>query len=180
MKTAIYPGSFDPVTNGHLDILSRAVKMFDKVIVVVLINPLKTYSFTIPERLELLRKATQGIPNIEIDSYDGLLADYFNRRDDVDVIVKGLRATSDFEYEFQMAHTNKDLNPRAETVFLPAGLNTTFISSSMVKQVAMFGGDLSKYVPAPIHEQIKQKLTADFTEKRREAEEKLRKDAEKA
>lgn len=162
MKTAIYPGSFDPVTNGHLDIIARAAKMFDKVIVVVLINPLKTYSFSIPERCEFLRKSTAHIPNIEIDSYDGLLADYFNLREDVDVIVKGLRATSDFEYEFQMAHTNKDLNPRAETVFIPSGLNTTFISSSMVKQVAMFGGDLSSYVPAPIHREIKEKLTADF------------------
>lgn len=174
MKTAIYPGSFDPVTNGHLDIIHRAAKMFDKVIVVVLINPLKTYSFSIPERCEFLRKATADIPNIEIDSYDGLLADYFNLRKDVDVIVKGLRATSDFEYEFQMAHTNKDLNPRAETVFIPSGLNTTFISSSMVKQVAMFGGDLSNYVPAPIHQEIKEKLTADFTAAKLAAEKKAK------
>ena len=172
MKTAIYPGSFDPVTNGHIDIITRASKMFDKLIVVVLINPLKSYSFSIPERCEFLRKATAGIPNIEIDSYDGLLADYFNLREDVDVIVKGLRATSDFEYEFQMAHTNKDLNPRAETVFIPSGLNTTFISSSMVKQVAMFGGDLTKYVPAPIHEEIKRKLTADFSAARLAAQNK--------
>ena len=133
MKTAIYPGSFDPVTNGHLDIIKRAAKMF----VVVLINPLKSYSFTIPERCDFLKKVTADMPNIEIDSYDGLLADYFNIRQDIDVIVKGLRATSDFEYEFQMAHTNKDLNHRAETVFIPASLNTTFVSSSMVKQVAM-------------------------------------------
>ncbi len=170
MKTAIYPGSFDPVTNGHLDIIKRSAKMFDKLIVVVLINPLKTYSFTIPERRELLTRATADIPNIEIDSYDGLLADYFNQRDDVDVIVKGLRATSDFEYEFQMAHTNKDLNPRAETVFIPASLGTTFVSSSMVKQVAMFGGDLSKYVPAVIHEAISERLRSEFAEKKRIAE----------
>lgn len=164
MKTAIYPGSFDPVTNGHLDIIRRASKMFDKLVVVVLINPMKAYSFTIPERCEFLRETTADIPNVEIASYDGLLADYFNLRSDVDVIVKGLRATSDFEYEFQMAHTNKDLNPRAETVFIPASLNTTFVSSSMVKQVAMFNGDLSKYVPACIHERIKQKLTQSFTQ----------------
>ncbi len=143
--------------------------MFDRLIVVVLINPLKGYSFTIPERVKLLSQATEGIRNIEIDSYDGLLADYFKKHD-VDVIVKGLRATSDFEYEFQMAHTNKDLNPRAETVFIPASANTTFISSSMVKQVAMFGGDLSKYVPAVIHEEISAKLTAEFAEKKRAAE----------
>lgn len=170
MKTAIYPGSFDPVTNGHLDIIKRAAKMFDKVVVVVLINPLKAYSFTIPERREFLREVTAEISNIEIDSYDGLLADYFNIRQDIDVIVKGLRATSDFEYEFQMAHTNKDLNPRAETVFIPASLNTTFVSSSMVKQVAMFGGDLKNYVPTCIHEQIRSKLTGDFAEARRRAE----------
>lgn len=170
MKTAIYPGSFDPVTNGHLDIIRRSAKMFDKVIVVVLINPLKNYSFSIMERRELLMKATKDIPNIEIDSYDGLLADYFNLREDVDVIVKGLRATSDFEYEFQMAHTNMHLNPRAETVFIPASIGTTFISSSMVKQVAMFGGDLSAYVPAVIHETIRERLTSEFAEKKRIAE----------
>lgn len=141
--------------------------MFDKLIVVVLINPLKSYSFSISERRELLEKATTGIKNIEIDSYDGLLADYFTQRSDVDVIVKGLRATSDFEYEFQMAHTNKDLNPRAETVFIPASANTTFISSSMVKQVAMFGGDLSKYVPAVIHKEVSGRLKAEFQEKKR-------------
>lgn len=167
MKTAIYPGSFDPCTNGHLDIIKRASTMFDKLIVVVLINPLKSYSFSISERRALLEKATMGIKNIEIDSYDGLLADYFTQRSDVDVIVKGLRATSDFEYEFQMAHTNKDLNPRAETVFIPASANTTFISSSMVKQVAMFGGDLSKYVPSVIHKEISTRLKAEFEEKKR-------------
>ena len=168
MKTAIYPGSFDPVTNGHMDIIQRASTMFDRLIVVVLINPLKNYSFSIPERVKLLHKVTDGIRNIEIDSYDGLLADYFKQHN-VDVIVKGLRATSDFEYEFQMAHTNKDLNPRAETVFIPASLNTTFISSSMVKQVAMFGGDLSKYVPSVIHEEISRKLKREFARKIEEA-----------
>lgn len=161
MKTAIYPGSFDPVTNGHLDIIRRASTMFDKLIVVVLINPLKSYSFSIPERVRLLSKVTSDIKNIEIDSYDGLLTDYFKQHN-VDVIVRGLRATSDFEHEFQMAHTNKDLNPDAETVFIPASANTTFISSSMVKQVAMFGGDLSKYVPTVIHEEISTRLKAEF------------------
>ena len=170
MKTAIYPGSFDPVTNGHLDIITRASRMFDKLVVVVLINPLKNYSFSIPERVKLLSAATASVPNIEIDSYDGLLADYFKEHPEIDVIVKGLRATSDFEYEFQMAHTNKDLNPRAETVFIPASANTTFISSSMVKQVAMFGGDLSNYVPREIHAEISDKLTAEFAEKKRLAQ----------
>ena len=170
MRIGIYPGSFDPVTNGHLDIITRASKMFDKLIVVVFINPFKTFAFTIPERCELLRRATAHLPNVEIASYDGLLADYFNMRDDIDVIVKGLRATTDFEAEFQQAHTNKDLNPKAETVFIPASQNTTFISSSMVKQVAMFGGDVSKYLPECIHEEIKQKLNREFTEARKKAE----------
>ncbi|MBP1544955.1 MAG: pantetheine-phosphate adenylyltransferase [Oscillospiraceae bacterium] len=170
MKTAIYPGSFDPVTNGHLDIITRASKMFDKLIVVVLINPFKSFAFTIPERCELLRRATAHLPNVEIASYNGLLADYFNTREDVDVIVKGLRATTDFESEFQQAHTNKDLNPKAETVFIPASQNTTFISSSMVKQVAMFGGDVSKYLPECIHEEIKQKLNSEFNAARKAAQ----------
>lgn len=170
MKTAIYPGSFDPVTNGHLDIITRASKMFDKLIVVVLINPFKSYAFTIPERCELLRRATVHLPNVEIASYDGLLADYFNMRDDVDVIVKGLRATTDFEAEFQQAHTNKDLNPKAETVFIPASQNTTFVSSSMVKQVAMFGGDVSKYLPECIHEEVKKKLNSEFTFAKQQAQ----------
>lgn len=166
MKTAIYPGSFDPVTNGHLDIITRAAKMFDKLRVVVLINPMKRYSFSIPERCDFLRRVTSELPNVEVDSYDGLLADYFEQHGDTDVIVKGLRATSDFEAEFQMAHINKDLNSRAETVFIPASLNTTFISSSMVKQVAMFGGDLSKYLPACIHEQVLGRLTMEFAQQR--------------
>lgn len=170
MKTAIYPGSFDPVTNGHLDIITRASKMFDKLIVVVFINPFKTFAFSIPERCELLRRATAHLPNVEIASYDGLLADYFNMRDDVDVIVKGLRATTDFEAEFQQAHTNKDLNPKAETVFIPASQNTTFISSSMVKQVAMFGGDVSKYLPECIYKEVQQKLNSEFTAARKKAE----------
>lgn len=172
MKMAIYPGSFDPVTNGHLDIITRAATMFDRLRIVVLINPLKKTSFTIPERCEFLRRVTEGIPNVEVDSYDGLLADYFDIDRGVDVIVKGLRATSDFEAEFQMAHTNKDLNPRAETVFIPASQNTTFISSSMVKQVAMFGGDLSKYLPACIHEQVRQRLTQEFERQKKLAADK--------
>ncbi len=167
MKTAIYPGSFDPVTNGHLDIITRASKMFDKLVVVVLINPFKTFSFSIPERCELLKKVTAHLPNVEVASYDGLLADYFNIRNDVDVIVKGLRATTDFESEFQMAHTNKDLNPKAETVFIPASQNTTFLSSSMVKQVAMFGGDVSKYLPECIHEEVRTRLNNDFNKARK-------------
>lgn len=162
MKVAIYPGSFDPVTNGHIEILTRASKLFDKVIVVVLVNPKKPTSFTIPEREALLVKATEGLKNIEIDSYNGLLVDYFKTHE-VDVIVKGLRAISDFEYEFQMALANKKLYDRAETVFLTSNSEYTFLSSSVVKQIAMFGGDISGFVPECIHDEIKERLSKSTT-----------------
>ena len=158
MKTAIYPGSFDPVTNGHLDIIQRASKMFDKLVVVVLINPLKTYSFSMKERCEFLKETTKDIPNVEIASFDGLLADFFNQRSDVDVIVKGLRATTDFEYEFQMALTNRKLNPEAETVFLTTTAEHMYLSSSLVKQVAGFGGDITGFVPGCIIPDIMEKI----------------------
>lgn len=154
MRTAIYPGSFDPVTCGHLDIIKRAAKLFDNLIVLVSVNPLKSTCFSPEERMELIRRVTKGIPNIEVDSDDGLLIDYFNKRN-ADVIVKGLRAMSDFEYEFQMALVNKDLCYRAETIFLCADVVGTFLSSSMVKQIALFGGDISSYVPHEIEADIK-------------------------
>lgn len=157
MRLAIYPGSFDPVTYGHMDIIHRASKLFDKVIVLVSVNPLKPSSFSIEERVDFLTRATIGIENVEIDSYQGLLIDYFNMRN-ADVIVKGLRAMSDFEYEFQMALVNKDMCHRAETIFLAADVAGTFLSSSMVKQIAMFGGDISAFVPACILEDINKRL----------------------
>ena len=153
MRTAIYPGSFDPVTCGHLDIINRASKLFDNLIVLVSVNPLKSTCFSPEERVELIRRVTKNIPNIEVDSSDGLLIDYFKKRN-ADVIVKGLRAKSDFEYEFQMALVNKDLCYNAETVFLCADVVGTFLSSSMVKQIALFGGDISSYVPKEIEEDI--------------------------
>lgn len=153
MRTAIYPGSFDPVTCGHLDIISRAAKLFDKLIVLVSVNPLKSTCFSPEERMELIRRITKDIPNIEVDSDDGLLIEYFTKRN-ADVIVKGLRAMSDFEYEFQMALVNKDLCCKAETVFLCADVVGTFLSSSMVKQIALFGGDISSYVPREIEADI--------------------------
>lgn len=154
MKTAIYPGSFDPVTCGHMDIINRASKLFDKLIVLVSTNPSKSSCFTAEERVDFLRRVTSNIPNVEIDSFDGLLIDYFQQKN-ADVIVKGLRAMSDFEYEFQMALVNKDLCNKAETVFLAADVVGTFLSSSMVKQIAMFDGDISSYVPPCIEEDIK-------------------------
>lgn len=154
MRTAIYPGSFDPITCGHLDIIKRAAKLFDNLIVLVSVNPLKSTCFSPDERMELIRRVTKGIPNIEVDSDDGLLIDYFKKRN-ADVIIKGLRAMSDFEYEFQMALVNKDLCYKAETVFLCADVVGTFLSSSMVKQIALFGGDISSYVPHEIEADIK-------------------------
>lgn len=153
MRTAIYPGSFDPVTCGHLDIIRRASRLFDKLIVLVSVNPMKTTCFTAEERVEMIRRVTTDLTNIEVDSDGGLLIDYFNKRN-ADVIVKGLRAMSDFEYEFQMALVNKDLCHKAETVFLCADVVGTFLSSSMVKQIALFGGDINSYVPGAIEEDI--------------------------
>ena len=153
MRTANYPGSFDPVTCGHLDIIKRAAKLFDKLIVLVSVNPTKSSCFTPEERVNFIERVTGDIPNIEVDSYDGLLIDYFNQRK-ADVIVKGLRAMSDFEYEFQMALVNKDLCYNAETIFLCADVVGTFLSSSMVKQIALFDGDISSYVPLEIEKDI--------------------------
>lgn len=156
MKLAICPGSFDPVTNGHLQIVSRAAAMFDRVIVVVMANQNKQPLFTAAERVELLQRATAGMPNVEVDAYDGLLAEYA-REKQASVIVKGLRAMSDFEYEFQMALTNRKLNPDVETVFLATGAEHMYLSSSLVKQVAKLGGDIREFVPACTVKDILQK-----------------------
>ena len=149
-KIAICPGSFDPVTLGHIDIIRRASKMFDKVIVAVLVNPSKQPSFSIQERIDFLNEATKGIDNLEIVSFDGLLASYAKEKSAV-AVVKGLRAMSDFEYEFQMALTNKKLNPELETIFLTTSAQHMYLSSSMVKQVASFGGDISDFVPTCLY-----------------------------
>lgn len=152
------PGSFDPVTLGHLDIIRRSSKLFDKVIVVVMVNyHKKDSSFTAEERVELLHRCTGDIENIEIDTYNGLLADYTREKGAV-AIVKGLRAVSDFEYEFQQALTNKRLNPEVETIFITTSAENMFLSSSVVKQVCVFGGDISTFVPSEIREDIIDRL----------------------
>jgi pantetheine-phosphate adenylyltransferase len=156
-KTAVCPGSFDPVTNGHLDIIRRASTLFDHVIVLVVINPDKTPVFTPEERVEMLRRATAEMPNVSVDSYTGLLMDYV-RDKSACAVVKGLRDMSDFEYEFQMALTNKSLLPYAETVFLTTSSQNMFLSSSLVKQLARFGGDISQFVPKMLHRQILERL----------------------
>lgn len=164
MKIAICPGSFDPITVGHLDIIKRATTLFDKVIVVVVINPDKKPSFSTEERVEMIKLATKHFPNIEVDSYMGLLIDFVRDKQAV-AIVKGLRAMSDFEYEFQMALTNKKLLPYAETVFLTTSAQNMYLSSSLVKQVARFNGDISDFVPRELHELIKTRLQGEDTGK---------------
>lgn len=157
MKIAICPGSFDPVTYGHLDIINRAAQLFDKVIVTVMPNASKNPLFTPEERMDLLRRVTADQPQVEVDCYNGLLAEYA-RQKEATVIVKGLRAMSDFEYEFQMALTNRKLNANVETVFLTTTAEHMYLSSSLVKQVAAFGGDISGFVPAAILPDIIKKI----------------------
>ena len=151
--TAVCPGSFDPVTLGHLDIIRRTAEMFERVLVVVMSNSQKVSAFSVPERCQMLRQVTASIENVEIDSYSGLLADYA-RQKNAKTIVKGLRALSDFEYEFQMALTNKKLNPDVDTVFLTASAENMYLSSSLVKQVGSMGGNIRDFVPETIFDLI--------------------------
>lgn len=168
-RIAICPGSFDPVTMGHLDIIRRASVLFDKVIVLVVVNPVKNTSFTPEERVELIRKSVEGIPNVEVDLYMGLLVDYVRSKGAV-AIVKGLRAMSDFEYEFQMALINKKMLPYAETIFLTTAANYQYLSSSLVKNVATFGGDISDLVPRAIRDEVVARLgNADMAKLGKEA-----------
>jgi pantetheine-phosphate adenylyltransferase len=157
MTKAICPGSFDPITKGHIDILTRAANLFDEVIALVVINPEKRPAFTAQERASMLVKATTHLPNVKVDTYSGLLASYVQEHGAV-AIVKGLRAMSDFEYEFQMALTNKKLAPETDTVFLTTQSENMYLSSSLVKQVAAFQGDISDFVPAEVLEDIKRRL----------------------
>ena len=159
-RVVICPGSFDPVTLGHIDIITRAAKMFDKVIVAVLINMDKVPSFTIEERIAFIKEATSDLANVEVVGFSGLLADYARERN-ATAVVKGLRAVTDFEYEFQMALTNKELNPELETVFLTTASRYMYLSSSMVKQVAAWGGDISSFVPKCIHDKITERLKSN-------------------
>ena len=157
MQVAVYPGSFDPCTNGHLDIITRASHMFEKVVVAVLINEKKHPVFTLEERVEMLKVATKHIENVEIVSFSGLLAD-FMRSNGYSIIVKGLRAVSDFEYEFQMALTNSALYDKIETVFIPSSAEFMFLSSSIVKEVAKYNGDLAALVPEELVADIKRRF----------------------
>ena len=161
-KIAICPGSFDPITLGHLDIITRAAAMFDKIIVGVMTNISKTGSFSKEERLEMIKKAVAHIPNVEVDVYDGLLAEYAQNKNAC-AIIKGLRAMSDFEYEFQMALANKKLNPKVETLFLTTRAENMYLSSSMVRQIASMGGDITSFVPPIIHDDIVERLSSKIS-----------------
>ena len=152
-KVAIYPGSFDPVTNGHIDIVERGLKLFDKLIVSILYNPSKDYLFTLEERVEMLKDSMKKMKNIEIDSFDGLLVDYAASRK-AQAILRGLRAMSDFEYEFQMALMNRRLNREVQTVFLMTGLRWIFTSSSIIKEAVQFGGNIEGMVPPLVQKQL--------------------------
>ena len=157
MNTAIYPGSFDPVTNGYLNIIQRAAKSFDKLIVCVMVNADKRPMFTAQERVELLRRVTADIPNVEIAHSDRLLADFARERN-CGVIVKGLRAMSDFEREFQMALINRKLNPGLDTMFLTAEHQFMYLSSSIVKEMGHYGADLREFLPEQIIDDFRSRL----------------------
>lgn len=157
MFIAVYPGSFDPVTNGHIDIIERAARIFERVIVAVIENPDKQPLFTIKEREDMLRAVTAHLRNVEIDSFSGLTVNFVKSRG-AQVIIRGLRAVSDFEYEFQMALINRKLNPDIETVFLMTNEKFSFLSSSAVKQMARYGGSTSNLVPPQVEEQLKIKF----------------------
>ncbi len=157
MNTAVYPGSFDPVTHGHLDIIRRAAKIFDLVIVTVFNNPEKDPLFSIEERVAMLVEATKGIEHVKVDSFDGLLCDYA-RKNKARVIVKGLRAVSDFEYEFQMALTNKKLDPELETMFMMTNNQYSYLSSSIVKELAYYGACIEGLVPSNVEKRLKEKF----------------------
>lgn len=157
MKTAIYPGSFDPITNGHLDIVKRGLGIFDKIIVAVLHNPAKKSLFTVQERLEMIDQSLVDLPGAESDSFDGLLIDYADQKNAA-AILRGLRAVSDFDYEFQMALMNRRLNRDVQTIFLMTGLRWIFTSSSIIKEAAAFGGDVSGMVPPVVEQRLKGKM----------------------
>lgn len=155
-KIAIYPGTFDPITNGHVDIAKRGLTIFDKLIVAILNNPIKECFFTVEERVEMLEGSFAEFPNIEVDTFDGLLVDYAAKRKS-HAILRGMRAVSDFEYEFQLALMNRRLNRDVQTVFLMTGLRWIFTSSSIIKEAASFGGDIKGMVPSIVNEKLKQK-----------------------
>jgi len=159
MRTAIYPGSFDPLTNGHLDVVQRAAKLFDRVVVAVAKNEGKHPTFTLEERVGLVQQAVKHLPNVEADSFDRLLVEYVVAKQ-AQAIVRGLRAVSDFEFEFQLALMNRKLNENIETIFMMPKDTYTFLSSRIVKEIARLGGDVAAFVPGPVKEALVQKFAS--------------------
>ena len=159
MRTAIYPGSFDPLTNGHLDVIQRAVKLFDRVVVAVAKNDGKQPLFTLDERFTLVKKAVKHLPNVEADAFDGLLVEYVVSRK-AQAVIRGLRAVSDFEFEFQLALMNRKLNENIETIFMMPKDTYTFLSSRIVKEIARLGGDVSGFVPPHVRTALGKKFSA--------------------
>mgnify|MGYP005933764807 CR=1 FL=1 len=157
MKAAIYPGSFDPMTLGHLDVIRRASKMFDTLIVSVLDNKAKNALFSVEERVSILKEATKDLPNVQVDSFQGLLIDYA-RQKDIHVSVRGLRAITDFEYELQMAQTNRVIAPEIDTIFLTTNLKYSYLSSSIVKEIAEYDGDISGFLHPATARRVREKL----------------------
>ncbi|MBQ8663654.1 MAG: pantetheine-phosphate adenylyltransferase [Eubacterium sp.] len=157
MKIAIYPGSFDPMTYGHLDIIERSSKMVDKLYVSVLINSAKNPLFSIDERVSMIKEMTSHLDNVEVTAFDGLLVDYAKKMN-ASIIVRGLRAVTDFEYELQIAQTNRIVNPKVDTIFLTTSLEYSYLSSTIVKEVASYAGDISKFVPKKIADAVYTKL----------------------
>jgi pantetheine-phosphate adenylyltransferase len=157
MRVAVYPGSFDPLTNGHLDIIRRGTKLFDKVLVAVLENEGKAALFSVAERKELIARCTSDLSGIEVHSFTGLLVDFMDRMS-ANVVVRGIRAVSDYEYELQMALMNRELNASVETLFMLPAVEYTFVSSRLVKEVFRLGGDVERLVPGPVLELLKARL----------------------
>lgn len=155
-RKAVYPGSFDPLTNGHKDIIKRAAKLYDEISVAVLINTNKKELFSIEERVKLIENEIKDLPNVRVDSFHGLLVDYCEANE-IGVIIRGLRAVSDYEYEMQIAQMNRSLSQAVETVFLMTNTKYSFLSSSIVKEVARFGGNIAEIVPGPVAEKLKEK-----------------------
>lgn len=160
-RIAIYPGSFDPVTNGHIDIVKRGLKLFDTIIVVILLNPSKKVLFSVDERIEMLKGSMKGINGVDFDTFDGLTVDYAHKRG-AHAILRGMRAVSDFDYEFQLALMNRKLNRDIQTVFLMTGLRWIFTSSSIIKEAAQFGGKIEDMVPSVVNHMLRKKFKKNF------------------